>query len=446
MIKKTGHQHKHCNIAFVSEGSALVQKLKRTSGLQQYVSMTEEFLKKVEENGDGNIQGAPVLKYGFWTVVPLLVLAYPAENDHLLQLLPKLSPGLFFTERTWYAMYADPDVIFVSIPDLLAVTQMQPVGGDAKGATSVLIGQSRIEEDGFSPLANTEQSSVYTRKARDSSAAQGLQERTYDMIRVGLRGQIVGGGASPIVDSKWMVHAINIEDNRLFRCDIFGELMQWGVSSDERAIEFIMGLHDMWTKLFLQWTDVEPWWIGEDVSSEPQEMEARRRLAEDESEEEEDTGSLEGAVDETEEGGQDEGDADGDETQGEPQVAPDEDKGNEEESDEDEAQGEPQAALDEDSGDDEEEKNWTSDTHVESQSVDDDVEHELPDEEEGQGESRAEEEEEEETHESTSQEEIQEESEEELTESQDSKAVDQWVDVLSSTTTHYFVHIVPSSS
>ena len=56
---------------------------------------------------------------------------------------------------------------------------------------------------------------------------------------------------------------MKVEDARLFRCDILNEVYQWNIGSDGRAIEFIMGLHDLWSKVVLMWDDKNPWWSEE---------------------------------------------------------------------------------------------------------------------------------------------------------------------------------------
>ena len=70
----------------------------------------------------------------------------------------------------------------------------------------------------------------------------------------------MGGGQIPIADSSWIVHTLGIEDARLFRCDVLGEIIQWEVGSDERSLEFVLGLHDLWSRVIVSWGGVDPWW------------------------------------------------------------------------------------------------------------------------------------------------------------------------------------------
>jgi len=84
-----------------------------------------------------------------------------------------------------------------------------------------------------------------------------LQLRAYNMVRVALRGDMLGGAPDPVVGSSLLVHALRHEageDARLFRCDIYGETAQWGAGSDERSLEFIVSLHDLWSRALDHWT------------------------------------------------------------------------------------------------------------------------------------------------------------------------------------------------
>ena len=82
------------------------------------------------------------------------------------------------------------------------------------------------------------------------------------MVRMALRGDLLGGGLDPVLDSSLVVHSLREEESRLFRCDVYGEAAQWGASSDERALEFIISLHDLWSRAFVHWsTGSKPWWI-----------------------------------------------------------------------------------------------------------------------------------------------------------------------------------------
>jgi len=58
------------------------------------------------------------------------------------------------------------------------------------------------------------------------------------------------------------------DDSRLFRCDVFGEVVQWKVDSDRSALEFILGLHDMFSRVMMkQSLGIDPWWVGDGVKT-----------------------------------------------------------------------------------------------------------------------------------------------------------------------------------
>lgn len=79
-----------------------------------------------------------------------------------------------------------------------------------------------------------------------------------------------------------MVHKLQSDDGRLFRCDVFGEIVQWEVTTDRSALEFVLGLHDMWSRLIAQASGNGPWWIGDSVKTVPEgHTAARRRLQEE---------------------------------------------------------------------------------------------------------------------------------------------------------------------
>eukprot|EP00559_Dactyliosolen_fragilissimus_P007305 CAMPEP_0184868532 /NCGR_PEP_ID=MMETSP0580-20130426/30786_1 /TAXON_ID=1118495 /ORGANISM="Dactyliosolen fragilissimus" /LENGTH=228 /DNA_ID=CAMNT_0027369493 /DNA_START=296 /DNA_END=982 /DNA_ORIENTATION=- len=105
------------------------------------------------------------------------------------------------------------------------------------------------------------------------SSTESHQERAYNHIRLGLRGHMVGGGTKPFIDASWMIHSLESEDARLLRCDIYGEIVQWKVSSgEERSLEFVLGLHDLWSRVIVQWNEERAWWTNF-VSKEDQEKE-----------------------------------------------------------------------------------------------------------------------------------------------------------------------------
>ena len=234
---------KQCNIAFVSESSALFRELSSQKGF----TSAKQFAKMANQKS-GNLEQY-IIRHGFWTLVPVDVIG-STENAKILELLPKLSPGLFFSNQVQYAIFCDPDILFPNVNKLIAEMKHNLSGGPAGGGVAMLIPENN-DDDLFI-------------KPGFVSPKEALQERTYQMVRVGLRGEIPGGGFQPLIDSSWIVHAVKVEDARLFRCDILNEVYQWNIGSDGRAIEFIMGLHDLWSKVVLMWDKKDPWWSKEE--------------------------------------------------------------------------------------------------------------------------------------------------------------------------------------
>lgn len=263
---------KRCNVAFVSEGSTLVRRLKKEKGRAPFMPVSEEFLRRINE-GDGRGAANVLITHGFWTLIPVatppreLSLEAPLESSDghdddwdLLQLVPKISPGLFFSGQTKHAIYASPDITFVNIQTLLREAKMQPFKEGMRGATAAVFGDGHAEAERRQAKGHNakfvDEGALGSSRARSGS----LQLRAYNMIRVGLQGEMMGGGQIPIADSSWIVHTLGIEDARLFRCDVLGEIIQWEVGSDERSLEFVLGLHDLWSRVIVSWGGVDPWW------------------------------------------------------------------------------------------------------------------------------------------------------------------------------------------
>lgn len=252
----------HCNLAFVSSFSPLIQRLQKQS----------------PETND-------VLKHGFWTLV--LVDSKRSRKDSFLEFLPKLSPGRFFgSGKAKRVIYCDPDVIVDDIPGLLTEAAMQPLfqrkaeensdnskenngepdnnknGNEEpsnkenrEGATAMLIGKGRHSQSsriGHTPLQ------------------EAVQNAAYRTVRISILDHMTGDGFAQPLDSSFIVHTLKSEDSRLFRCDVFGELIQWGVETDQSAFEFIIELHDMWSSVVAKKAGLEPWWTGEKVITIPE--------------------------------------------------------------------------------------------------------------------------------------------------------------------------------
>ncbi len=253
-----------CNIAFVSDKSPLVEMLK---------SEGEEYLDK-EENGSGIGSGSslpPLLRHGFWTVLPVSTSSssswfHAFGGTFSLEYLPKISPGQFFGSSVRFAVYAAPTVLVNNLPNLLKRMEDGPVppqsirnrsgGGSDGSSTALLISSKRNTCDPAQRGSSC--STTYTRPP----ANDGIQSNAYNMIRMALRGEMLGGGLEPLIDSSVLVHSLREEESRLFRCDVYGEAAQWGASSDERSFEFVISVHDLWSRAVNHWsTGSRPWWV-----------------------------------------------------------------------------------------------------------------------------------------------------------------------------------------
>ena len=237
-----------CNVAFVSEQSPLVKRLK---------SEGEEYVEEDVESGLPNL-----LRHGFWTVLPVRT---PPKNDssawlhafagrYALEYLPKLSPGMFFGSSVRFAAYADPTVVLNNLPKLLKTMDgPNAPSGHRTGSTALLLSTKHPKCD---PSVRGS-SCQWTRPPKNDS----LQASVYNTIRVALRGQLLGGSLDPTLDTSFVIHALRHEDARLFRCDTYTEVAQWGASGDERSVEFMISLHDIWSKAVTHWNGQEAWWV-----------------------------------------------------------------------------------------------------------------------------------------------------------------------------------------
>ena len=60
--------------------------------------------------------------------------------------------------------------------------------------------------------------------------------------------------------TSWIVHYLPTIDARLLRCDVYAEVVGWNVTKENRSMEFIFGLHDLWSRVFLRWSNKRNWW------------------------------------------------------------------------------------------------------------------------------------------------------------------------------------------
>jgi UDP-glucuronate 4-epimerase len=249
----------NCNLAFVSESSPLVKSLRNSNRMSAFMGSGRDKL----------------LKNGEWILIPVNAPSYTSEHDAILKLLPKLSPGLFFGSATKRAIYIDPDILLDSIPKLLLEAAVQPYNEEREGATTMLIGKGKPKdyfaqgEDDFTP-----------KKQTLASAQTVVQNAAYRMVRIAVSDKLFGDGME-LLDSRWMVHTLQSDDSRLFRCDVFGEVVQWQADTDRPALEFVLGLHDMWSRVIATESGLGPWWIGESVVTVPEGHILRRRRLEE---------------------------------------------------------------------------------------------------------------------------------------------------------------------
>ena len=257
-----GRTQARCNVAFVSSKSPLVKRLK---------SEGEEYLDGDDAGGgDGSVL-PPLLRHGFWTVLPVPTPSSSDTNSSwlhafdgtfALEYLPTVSPGRFFGSSVRYAVYAAPTVLVKNLSNVLKRMENGPAvppvlsEGRSSSRTALIVALRRPSCDAAqrgAPCTNS-----YTRPPNNDL----IQSHAYNMVRMALRGDLLGGGLDPVLDSSLVVHSLREEESRLFRCDVYGEAAQWGASSDERALEFIISLHDLWSRAFVHWsTGSKPWWI-----------------------------------------------------------------------------------------------------------------------------------------------------------------------------------------
>jgi len=240
-------QQPTCNLAFVSDASPLIRNLVETSSATP--------------------GAATHLAHGRWILVPLSTKS-ATESLRFLQLLPKLSPGKFFNSpKTKHAIYADPDVIFGSIPLVLEEFNKTPSlkgteGRDEGGQVAIMIGKKDAmdEKQRLHLLLST--------SSLEKSPQEIVQEIAYRMIRIAVIDELNNDGFSRPIDSSFVVHRMQNDDVRLFRCDAFGEIVQWDVPSDTAALQFIIGLHDMWNGVIDKRRRDQPWWANGNMKQE----------------------------------------------------------------------------------------------------------------------------------------------------------------------------------
>lgn len=188
----------------------------------------------------------------------------------------------FFGANTKRAIYIDPDILLDNIPKLLREASAQPYSDEIEGATAMLIGRG-TPKDYFADDGDEEEMIMmmddpnYKQRGLESTNKL-VQNAAYRMVRIAVSDNLFGDGFMELLDSRWIVHTLQSDDGRLFRCDVLGEIVQWEVTTDRSALEFILGLHDMWSRVIAKASGVGPWWIGDNVKTVPEGHTTGRRL------------------------------------------------------------------------------------------------------------------------------------------------------------------------
>jgi nucleoside-diphosphate-sugar epimerase len=272
-----------CNLAFVSQHSRLVQALQNPNRGSSFMGSSSSSGRRDD-----------LFRNGSWVLIPLKVAPLGVDDindvidkNEILKLLPKLSPGLFFGGTTKRAIYIDPDIMLDNIPKLLREASAQPYSEEMEGATAMLIGKG-TPKDYFADDGDEEEEMMMMmddpnhRQRGLESTNTLVQNAAYRMVRIAVSDNLFGDGFMELLDSRWIVHTLQSDDGRLFRCDVLGEIVQWEVTTDRSALEFVLGLHDMWSRVIAKASGVGPWWIGDNVKTVPEgHPTGRRRLLEE---------------------------------------------------------------------------------------------------------------------------------------------------------------------
>jgi hypothetical protein len=134
----------------------------------------------------------------------------------------------------------------------------QPFSQNSQGATAMLIGKRQPDYPQQQPHRRTQTSS--------SKMKEAVQSAAYRMVHIAVHEEM--SSQVPLLDASFVVHTLQQEDSRQFRCDVYGEVVQWDVASDDRpALQLMMGLHDMWSRVLVQNGGREPWWMGDSIQA-----------------------------------------------------------------------------------------------------------------------------------------------------------------------------------
>jgi Nucleoside-diphosphate-sugar epimerases len=222
-----------CNIAFVAEGSDLMVELKQRVGISSEINVEDMLVDMIQQGRE--IKESDMLRYGWWTILPL-----SPTNIEFDRLLPKLSPGSFFSSK--YAIFINPNSSIKDTNHLMNQFHMKQ--GDNQGSTTAM-------------MLGIKNSQVKNRRPRHLSASLYIQEKMYNSIRIALQEHLDRRGN---IDSSWMVHSLESDGAKGLRCDIHGEVLNWNVTEVDESIDFILSLHDFWNSALARWKGQGRWW------------------------------------------------------------------------------------------------------------------------------------------------------------------------------------------
>mmetsp|Transcript_8939 Transcript_8939/g.16859 ORF Transcript_8939/g.16859 Transcript_8939/m.16859 type:complete len:815 (+) Transcript_8939:141-2585(+) len=228
-----------CNIAIVTENSKLMADMKQRAGISTETNV-EEMLVEILQHGR-EIRESDVLHYGFWTLLPI-----SPTNIEFDSLLPKLSPGSFFSSK--YAIYINPNVAIKDTHHLMNQFHMEE--GNNQGSTTAM-------------MLGYKSSHVENPRPKFLSKSLYIQQKIYNSIRIALKEHLVRRGN---IDSSWMIHSLESDGAKGLRCDIHGEILNWNVTEVVESIDFILSLHDFWNSALSRWKGQGRWWKTKDKS------------------------------------------------------------------------------------------------------------------------------------------------------------------------------------
>ena len=221
-----------CNIAFVYEDSLLVKRLRSK--------------RQVYTDDNDSDQLPEMIQHGFWTLVPVSTSnwLHAFSGTFSLENLPKLSPGKFFGSSVRYAIFVEPSILVTDLVKILEQMDEEPI---ETGSAITMVTMQRRQTCNSGDRRST--CSLVRSDSNDY-----IQKTMYNTIRFALKGDLMGGGLTPYIDSSFLAHSLQGEDAKMLRCDVYSESTQWGTSSVDNSLDFVMSLHDFWSRAGSHWT------------------------------------------------------------------------------------------------------------------------------------------------------------------------------------------------